>query len=77
MTIQIQTPELESLILDRFSTGMFPTLEDALLDAMGPSRPVPFQPTKKDFAQFLLDSPLPGSGLRLERQGDYPEVLDL
>jgi hypothetical protein len=32
---------------------------------------------KKNFAQFLLESPLPGSGLRLERQKDYPGPVEL
>ncbi len=32
---------------------------------------------KKNFAQFLMESPLPGSGLKLERQQDYPRPVDL
>jgi len=32
---------------------------------------------KKNFTRFLLESPLRGSGLKLERQKDYPRPLDL
>jgi hypothetical protein len=34
MTIEIQKPELEALILERMQLGAFPTVEDALLQAL-------------------------------------------
>ena len=34
MTIEIQRPELEALILERMQLGAFPTVEDALLQAL-------------------------------------------
>jgi hypothetical protein len=34
MTIEIQEPELEALILERMQLGAFPTVEDALLQAL-------------------------------------------
>jgi hypothetical protein len=34
MTIEIQRPELEALILERMQFGAFPTIEDALLQAL-------------------------------------------
>ncbi len=37
----------------------------------------PAQKPKKNFAQFLMDSPLPGSGLELERLEDYARPVDL
>lgn len=80
MVIEIHKPELESLILDRMSTGRFADAEDVLLHAMRTSlniQPAPPSVPQVSFAQFLLDSPLPGSGLNLERQPDYPRVLDL
>jgi hypothetical protein len=40
MTIEIQRPELEALILERMQLGAFPTAEDALLQALK-SSPLP------------------------------------
>jgi hypothetical protein len=40
MTIEIQEPELEALILERMQLGAFPTVEDALLQALK-SSPLP------------------------------------
>jgi hypothetical protein len=40
MTIEIQKPELEALILERMRLGAFPTVEDALLQALE-SSPLP------------------------------------
>jgi hypothetical protein len=40
MTIEIQKPELEALILERMQMGSFPTIEDALLQALK-SSPLP------------------------------------
>jgi hypothetical protein len=34
MTIEIHRPELEALILERMKTGAFPTIEDALMEAL-------------------------------------------
>ena len=40
MMIEIQEPELEALILERMHSGAFPTVEDALLQALR-SAPLP------------------------------------
>jgi hypothetical protein len=40
MTIEIQRPELEALILERMQLGAFATVEDALLQALK-SAPLP------------------------------------
>jgi hypothetical protein len=40
MTIEIQRPELEALIVERMQLGAFPTVEDALLQALK-SSPLP------------------------------------
>jgi hypothetical protein len=75
-------PELEALIRERLESGAFQSVEDVLLQALKPSLPSE-PPTrsslkpKKNFARFLLESPLPGSGLKLERRKDYPRPLDL
>ena len=39
MTIEIQRPELEALILERMKTGAFPSVEDALIEALKSSPP--------------------------------------
>ena len=39
MTIQIQQPELEALILDRMQTGAFESVEDVLLHALQATPP--------------------------------------
>ena len=82
MTIEISKPELEALIRERMESGAFQNVEDVLLHALKPSppgQPSMGQPrkTKKNFAQFLLESPMPGSGLKLSRRKDYPRPLDL
>ncbi len=81
MTIKINKPELEALIHERMKSGGFQNVEDVLLQALNPQPPV--QPIKgsprkkKNFAQFLLESPLPGSGLKLERSREYPQPIEL
>jgi hypothetical protein len=81
MTIEIHQPELEALIQLRMASGKFPTIEDALLDALrSPSEPQlePAQQASKiSFTQFMMESPLWGSGLEIERVKDYPEPIDL
>jgi hypothetical protein len=82
MTIEISKPELEALILERLASGAFQSVEDVLLQALKPSLPTEplreiSRKPKKNFAQFLVESPLPGSGLKLERRKDYPRPLDL
>jgi hypothetical protein len=82
MTIKIDKPELEALIRERMKSGAFQSVEDVLLHALKPPFPgappaAPSGKPKKNFAQFLLESPLPGSGLKLERRRDYPRPIDL
>jgi len=43
MKIEIEKPELEALILERMELGSFPTVEDALLQALK-SSPLPPPP---------------------------------
>jgi hypothetical protein len=79
MIIEIHKPELENLIRERMELGGFQDVEDVLLHALKsfPStEPAPREP-KMNLAQFLLDSPLRGSGLKLERKKDYPRTVDL
>jgi len=80
VTIEIHKPELEALIKERMKSGEFQNVEEVLLQALKSSpigeRTAPHKP-KKNLAEFLLESPLRGSGLKLERQKDYPRPLDL
>ena len=82
MVIEINKPELESLLLDRMARGGFVNVEDLLLDAMrltdnasasGDAGKAP----KIPLGQFLLESPLRNSGLVLEREREYPKPIDL
>ena len=87
MTIEIHKPELETLIRERMESGGYENVEDVLLHAMQSSHPgVPPKggevattpPRKKQsLSEFLLNSPLRGSGLVAERQKDYAEPIDL
>jgi hypothetical protein len=82
MTIEIHQPELEALIRERLKSGAFRNVEEILLQALKSSqsleRPTPSTSSpKKSMAKFLLESPLSGSGLKLERQRDYPRPIDL
>jgi hypothetical protein len=79
MTIEVHKPELEALIQERLRS-VFTDVEDILIQALKSAplseRPGTHKP-KKNLAQFLLESPLHGSGLKLERQKDYPRQVDL
>jgi hypothetical protein len=67
MMIEIQEPELEALILERMQLGAFPTVEDALLQALKYS-PLPSKldsaasvgspgPTGADLVAAMQNSP--------------------
>jgi hypothetical protein len=79
LTIEIHTPELEKLIRERMERGGFHTVEDALIDALKTPSPQPSSThaPKKPLGQFLLESPLRGSELKIERQRDYPRPINL
>ena len=79
MTIEIRKPELERLIRERMERGGFRNVEDALIDALKapPAEQAPPRAPKKPLGQFLLVSPLRGSGLNLDRQRDYPRPINL
>lgn len=76
MVIEIHKPELESLIRERMARGEFKTVEDVLLDALRSTAVEP-RSHKKSLGQFLLESPLRDSGLKMERQRDYPDLIGL
>lgn len=76
MTIEIRQPELEALIQQRMDTGAFSDVEDVLLQALKASAPRLKAKPKQNFAEFLMASPLRGSGLILERTKDYPRPVE-
>ena len=74
-------PETERLVEEEISRGHFHSLDEIIVHGVTawrekhPAEAV--RKPKKNFAQFLMESPLPGSGLKLERQKDYPRPIDL
>jgi hypothetical protein len=77
MIIEIQQAELEALIQQRLDNGGFRSIEDMLTQAI---RSLPVSDTrtsKQNLADFLLSSPLAGSGLITERAKDTPLPLEL
>jgi len=85
VTIEIHKPELEKLMREEIGRGRFQSVDDLLIQALyalrgnAESEPQasPRRKPKKNFAQFLLESPLPGSGLKLERPKDLPRPVEL
>lgn len=80
MTIEICHPELEALIQQRMGSGAFRDVEDVLIHALKslpPAERSKPMPSKMNFAEFLLSSPLRGSGLILERAKDHPRPVEL
>ena len=73
MSVVIHEPEIEALIEQRMATGAFPSVEAVLLHALktSPAPAVENRP-KQNFADFIMESPLRGSGIVLERIKDYP-----
>lgn len=82
VTVELK-PETERLVQEEIERGHFLTVDELIVEGVHAWRekhqaeqPGARKP-KKNFAQFLLDSPLPGSGLKLERIKDYPRSIDL
>ena len=72
MTVQLK-PETERLVDEEIKSGHFQSVDELIVQGVQawrerhqPSEAA--QTPKKNFAQFLMESPLPGSGLKLERQ---------
>ncbi|MDR5726975.1 MAG: hypothetical protein RB191_05855 [Terriglobia bacterium] len=85
MTIEIQKPELEALILERMQLGAFLTVEDALLQALK-SSPLPSEqraavpnktpvPTGADLVAAMQSSPY--KDINLEPARDRLPVRDV
>ncbi len=83
MTIEIKKLELEVLIAERLRSGSFENVEDVLLQALKSSppqnqaSPPEQQKRKQTLSEFLMDSPLAGSELYLERDKDPGRSIQL
>jgi Arc/MetJ-type ribon-helix-helix transcriptional regulator len=82
MTIELK-PEQERIIQEEIRRGHFHSAEEvldhalaALRDKNSFSQPEPKKP-RKNFAQFLMESPLAGSGLDLARDKDQGRDIEL
>jgi hypothetical protein len=75
-------PETERLVQEELRSGHAQTVDEIIVYGVNALRekskvaPPPRKP-RKNLADFLLESPLRGSGLQLERQKDYPRPVDL
>jgi hypothetical protein len=81
MIIEIQDPELETLIQRRMAAAKFRCVEELSLAALksftvADKHSLNAMP-KLNFADFLLSSPLPGSNLDLTRVRDLPRNISL
>ena len=76
-------PETERLVQEEIKSGHFHTVDELIVQGVHAwrekhrERGAAGLKPKKNFAQLLLYSPLPGSGLKLERQRDNPRPIDL
>lgn len=81
MTIEIQRPELEQFIRDEIEEGRFESVDELLTKALEALREkhagAQPQPTKKNLARFLLESPFAKSDLDLERRQDHERRIEL
>jgi Arc/MetJ-type ribon-helix-helix transcriptional regulator len=82
MTIELK-PEQERIIREEIRSGHFRTVEEVLDHALaalrekGSSSKAEIKTSRKNLAQFLMESPLAGSGLNLERDRDQGRDIDL
>ena len=82
MTIEIRKPELERLMQEEILSGHFQSMDELLTEAIQALREKNASPstgarTRKNLAQFLLESPFAGSDLNLERHQDFGRSIEL
>ena len=75
-------PETERLVREELRSGHAQTVDEIIVYGVHALREKskvapPQRKPRKNLADFLLESPLRGSGLQLERQKDYPRPVDL
>jgi Arc/MetJ-type ribon-helix-helix transcriptional regulator len=80
MTINLK-PEQERIIQEEIESGHYHSPDEVLDHALAALREKKHQrraaSPRKNLAQFLMESPLAGAELRLERQKDYGRSIDL
>ena len=80
MTINLK-PEQERIIQAEIASGHFHNPEEVLDHALAALQEKEQKATaaapRKNLAQFLMESPLAGAELNLERQQDYGRPIDL
>ncbi len=82
MTIQLK-PEQERIIEEEIRNGHFHSVEEVLDHALAALREKSSslgsesRRPRKNFAQFLMESPLAGSGLDLARDNDPERDIEL
>ncbi|HEV2196685.1 MAG TPA: hypothetical protein VGR55_13965 [Candidatus Acidoferrum sp.] len=82
MSIKLK-PEQEQIIRDEISSGRFRTAEEVLDHALAALREESSssrsngEKGRRNLAMFLMESPLAGSGLDLERSKDHGRDIEL
>jgi len=80
MTIELK-PEQERIIQAEIASGHFRNPEEVIDHALAALRGKEYKAEatvpRKNLAQFLMESPLAGAELNLERQKDYGRPVDL
>jgi Arc/MetJ-type ribon-helix-helix transcriptional regulator len=80
VTIDLK-PEQERIIQAEIASGHFGSpgevLDQALATLQEREKKCETTPPSKNFAQFLMESPLAGAELNLERKRDYGRPVDL
>jgi Arc/MetJ-type ribon-helix-helix transcriptional regulator len=80
MTIEIN-PDQERIIREEMECGRFQSPEDVLEYALTALRKSEHgdgrTASSRSFAEFLMDSPLAGAGLTIERQQDFGRNIEL
>ena len=79
MTIKLK-PEQEQIIREEIENGHFHTADEVIDHALATLKEKESKRVrrpKQNLSQFLLESPLAGAELNLERQKDYPRPVKL
>ena len=76
MTINLK-PEQERIIRAEIESGHFRSADEVLDHALAALQNKERERPRKNLAQFLMESPLSGAELNLERQEDFGRPVDL
>ncbi len=82
MSVELK-PETERLVQEEVRRGHFHSVDEVIVQGVYALRekskvaPVASRKPRKNLADFLMESPLAGSEIDLERQQDYGRPVDL